>query len=154
MNGYQWKQSYLELVIGALGTGFIASILFMVVAGEYFGSFACIGGALLWGIITTATFHAFGSFNRTAVHKFFLVDDVVARTVVANVLSSKAWPFTQTDKGFALDTVEIRINSGAIARGSLKGVYIALGPYRGNNQLLIDSLKEKIDEAFMPRGLG
>lgn len=157
----QWQESYNQLLAGAAIIGFFCAWGFGAFVTKYNDDAPLctgVGAFAVWGVVAWVAFKKAGYFNQTAISKFFLVDESTARQVVANVLSSKTWPFEQTEKGFQLDTVTIRISAGVLGggwsgSGRFKGTLVAIGPNRGHNRLLIDSLIEKIDEAFLPRGV-
>lgn len=151
----KWIDTYQEVFLGSIVFGIFAGILISSALGEVFYSmeyFACPGSILLMLIFSIAAYNVYGS-QRYTIRKFFLVETPAARHLVNSVLEAKNLPYQQTPKGFQVDTVEIRIRSSVMGRGGPEGTTIVLGPYRGRDRLLIDSLKEKIDEAFSPRGV-
>lgn len=155
MSKNPWRTYTFQILFVSAIIGFSCACVIWAFIDSYDDDYRLYAGVItfvLSGAVTWAVFKSFGNFKRTAVVRFVMTDEATARRVVANVLSSKTWPFKQTEKGFQLDTVTIRIGAADDGRG-IHGAVVAIGPYRGNNRLLIDSLKEKIDEAFLPRGL-
>lgn len=152
----RWQESYNQHLINAIVIGGAISSLIFVMLSRYLPIpyfFVYLGVFILWIVITYTVFNYGDGFKKSCTYKFFLTEEKIAKKVVENVLNSKNLPYTTTDQGFILDSIEIRIGTGAINRGATRGAIIALAPYQGSNQPIIASLTKKIDEAFLPQGL-
>ena len=146
----KWQENYIQhLTISFLFSGAISALIFVILSRflslPLFAFY--LGGVILWLSITYTIFNHDG-FKKSCTYKGFLTEVKTAKRVVENVLNSKNLPYTQTNRGFILDTIEIRIGYGG-----RQGTIIAIGPYQGSNRPIVESLKKKIDEAFLPQGL-
>ena len=152
-----WRDGYTDtlwgcLVIGFFGGLYLTTFLGIIGALRFVENYIIIVGLLLMVVIALAYYNIVGE-KRYRISKFVMTDFATTRQIVANVLRQKGVPFKEMESRFIVGEMSIVIRSGALNRGAVKGSMIALGPYRGENRLLIDSLKTKIDAAFVPRGL-
>ena len=103
--------------------------------------------------VITLIYLAYKPFSRAAVYKFFLTTWPVAMQIVEDVLQAKGVPYKRIGENFTVDDITIRVKTGIYGKNGPKGIYIQIGPYQGKNVPLIQSLREKLDAAFAPRGL-
>ena len=87
--------------------------------------------------------------------KVFPASLIDSRQVVKNVLEAKGLPYKIHAKGrFVIeDELEIQIGKFRSRYGEMEGTAISLTPKTSDSQQLIFSLRQKLDEAFRPRGL-
>lgn len=85
-------------------------------------------------------------------YRLVYLDDQMVFQVVRNVLKQKGLPFTERGSEFLLDDPDLLIrvktdfNQPHIT-------YVLLEPYTQETKSLITSLCQKIDSAFLPKGL-
>lgn len=98
-------------------------------------------------------------FDRTRPHhktmvKIFAVSLADSHQVVQNVLDEKGLPYKMygNDRFLIGDEVEIRVSKFQ-TNGGLAGTAVSLTPKTPESQQLIFSLRQKLNEAFRPRGL-
>ncbi|GJM42396.1 MAG: hypothetical protein DHS20C20_26780 [Ardenticatenaceae bacterium] len=89
--------------------------------------------------------------NRTAKTYSVSLDD--ARQVVLNVLNEKGIPFTESGDYFFMIENEVEIRLLPSSTRGVVGTAVSLTPKSPESQQLIFSLRQKLDEAFRPRGL-
>ncbi|MCB8922947.1 MAG: hypothetical protein H6662_15265 [Ardenticatenaceae bacterium] len=159
MNKYtdkrEWTDMYREVVIGALMGGVLGAMTLSLLFEKLFKGFEdyfCASFIISWLIAAIAIYNLSGQ-QRYAIRKFFLTDKNTTQQFIIAILENKGIPYQQTNKGFQLDTVEIRVSNGTMGKNGPKGISIMLGPYRGHDSILIDQIKQKIDDAFSPRGI-
>ncbi|MAT95907.1 MAG: hypothetical protein CL608_01970 [Anaerolineaceae bacterium] len=98
-------------------------------------------------------------FDRTRLHhktmvKIFHVSLVEAHQVVQNVLDEKGLPYKMygNDRFLIDKEIEVKVSKFQTS-GGLAGTAVSLIPKTHESQQLIFSLRQKLDEAFRPRGL-
>ena len=98
-------------------------------------------------------------YDRTRPHhktmvKIFYASLADAHQVVRNVLDEKGLPYKMygNDRFLIDDEVEVRVSKFQ-TNGGLAGTAVSLTPKTPESQQLIFSLRQKLDEAFRPRGL-
>ena len=99
-------------------------------------------------------------FDRTRPHhktmvKIFHASLADSHQVVQNVLDEKGLPYKMygNDRFLIEHEVEIKVSKFHTAHGEIKGTAVSLTPKTPESQQLIFSLRQKLDEAFRPRGL-
>ncbi|GJM42651.1 MAG: hypothetical protein DHS20C20_29330 [Ardenticatenaceae bacterium] len=99
-------------------------------------------------------------YDRTRPHhktmvKMFPASLADSRQVVKNILDEKGLPYKIYAEGRFLieDEVEIQIGKFRTRHGEIEGTAVYLTPKSPESQQLIFSLRQKLDEAFRPRGL-
>jgi hypothetical protein len=87
--------------------------------------------------------------------KMFPASLADSRQVVKNVLDEKGLPYKIYAEGRFLieDELEIQIGKFRTRHGEIEGTAVYLTPKSPESQQLIFSLRQKLDEAFRPRGL-
>lgn len=152
----KWRENYSTILSISIIAGLVISFFSYLFLGEKteIPTFILFCGMIfLSALIAYILFNLATDFAKKSTVKFFLVDVDIAQQVILNVLDAKNIPYTLTEKEIQLDSIQIRVGKGALNRGAITGTFIAIGPYQGSNRLLVESLKKKIDEAFMPQGL-
>lgn len=136
---------------------FAASIALGLLAGGM--TYWLLGFRLFLGIVVFVIVFL-GVYDRTRpYHKMMVkvfpatLDD--SRQVVKNVLEAKGLPYKIYAEGrFLLENeLEIRMGKFRSRYGEMEGTIISLTPKSLESQQLIFSLRQKLDEAFRPRGL-
>lgn len=95
------------------------------------------------------------SFREPTVRRFFLVNLPDALQVVKQALIEANIPFRQETYNLILDdgAVTVEIYSDRYGHRGPWGSIIRLRPCTPDRQPLINTLRAKIDEAFLPKGL-
>lgn len=138
--------------------GFNESIVISVVLGIVFLCIATAVSEIVWlsifgGIIFSfLSFSVFLKNHRDATYKFFLTDPETAKQVVESVLSQKNIPYEKDEHSYYLEEIVITVGTGLGSTYGPKGSVIKISPNKAIHFLLIKSLQEKIDVAFMPKG--
>jgi hypothetical protein len=99
-------------------------------------------------------------YDRTRPHhktmvKIFYASLADAHQVVQNVLDEKGLPYKMygNDRFLVEHEVEIKVSKFRTAHGEIEGTAVSLTPKTVESQQLIFSLRQKLDDAFRPRGL-
>jgi hypothetical protein len=93
--------------------------------------------------------------------KLFYVRREAAIEVIEGVLRQKGMPFRETKRPYKWNTIKVyHVNDDLTVhlrsyrdKYNNRGVMVEVGPISKDNRPLIQSLQEKIDEAFLPQGL-
>lgn len=85
-------------------------------------------------------------------YRLVYLDGQTAFQVIKNVLNQKGLPFTERGREFLLDDPDLLIRVKANFNNP-NTTYVLLEPCIEETKPLIISLCQKIDEAFLPRGL-
>jgi len=85
--------------------------------------------------------------------KVFAASFADAQQVVHNVLKEKGLPFLPVDQNQFVIEGELRIRLDPFQKQGMQGTAVSLIPQNHESQQLIFSLRNKLDEAFRPRGL-
>jgi hypothetical protein len=156
-----WRRSGAEVLVVAIISVFVAMPLTcLLVSGIPSPSMA----VLLLGVPGGLMFAIFASWyqrSRNRLVKVFYVRHEASVRIVKNVLTQKGMPFkrvapsiTYLPSGaiFALED-NLTINVDSYYYQGIRGSMILLGPVTDDNWPLVQSLQEKIDDAFAPKGL-
>lgn len=150
----RWIESKQDNIIIALFVGFtlacIASAIFLVVAKSWF----LILTLFIWVLVTTGLYRLL-RLREPTIRCFFLADLPTATRVIKNVLIESGLVFTQNSTGFFLPQESVRIDVFWDRTQGIRlwGSIIQFNPYAPDKQLLINTLRTQIDEAFLPQGL-
>ena len=93
--------------------------------------------------------------RRRVVSRFFSIAMPEAQTAVTEMLQSKGIPFKQQGDRFILteDDLIVRVTRFRTTRSGKKGTYVSLQPLSEASWPLLESLQNKIDDAFPGQGL-
>lgn len=143
-----WRTRETDLFLLSIALGFLAGVL----------AFWLFRYRLFLGIVVFLVVFLF-VYDRTRPHhrtmvKTFYASPADARQVVQNVLDEKGLPYKMYDdhRFIIEDEVEVTVSKFQ-ANGGAVGTAVSLIPKTPESQQLIFSLRQKLDEAFRPRGL-
>jgi len=135
---------------------FLASIVLGLLAGGmafWLFRFRLFLGIVVFLFVFLLVYDRTRPHHKTMVKIFFSsLDD--ARQVVQNVLDEKGLPYKMYGEDHFLieDEVEVKVSKFR-ANGGVVGTAVSLKPQNSESQQLIFSLRQKLDDAFRPRGL-
>lgn len=150
------------------GQGAFLALLFVLLVFSRLLSFrlalilAVLGGVLIWLIVSSMR-----PYYADRLERVFLVEQRDGQQIVASVLGQKGLPYERQVHGkricfvlseqaepLMVDVEPARLKQrGPFDAASGEACRVSLHPVNPETQLLVDSLREKIDEAFRPRGL-
>ena len=135
---------------------FLASIVLGLLAGGmafWLFRFRVVLGLVVFFVVFFLVYDRTRAHHKTMVKMFYatLAD---AQQVVQNVLDEKGLPYKMIGDGhfFIGDEVEIKVSKFR-TNGGLEGTAVSLTPKNPESQQIIFSLRQKLDDAFRPRGL-
>lgn len=104
--------------------------------------------------VAAAIYFLFGRSLNTFQRMYF-VPYHVAHTVVKHVLEHKNLPYKRFPNKYQIsgNDVFISVKRVEMWRERPSGVIIQIGPTDGEEIPLVMSMREKLDEAFLPKGL-
>ncbi len=143
-----WRTRETDLLLTAIFLGFMAGVM-----AFWLFRFRLIVGVFVFLVVFFVVFDRTRPHHKTMV-KIFAVSQSDARQVVKNVLNEKGLPYKIYSKGrFVIeDEVEVQVSQFQ-SREGMRGTAVSLTPKTPESQQLIFSLRQKLDEAFRPRGL-
>jgi hypothetical protein len=150
----KWRDTYHDNVGIAFMTGLVtacvASIFLIPVVEEW-----ALSLAVVFFLLVTFGVYKLLSFREPALYRFFLVDLPVAMRVVKHVLFDAGILFTQEKNSYILDgdSLIIEVHWDRYGRRGPWGSVIRLRPCTPDQKPLINTLRAKIDEAFLPKGM-
>jgi hypothetical protein len=135
---------------------FSASITLGLLAGAmayWLSNFRLFIGVIVFLFVFFLVYDRTRPHHRTMV-KIFHTTLTDSHQVVQNVLDEKGLPYKMygNDRFLIEDEVEVRVSKFR-TNGGLEGTAVSLTPKTPESQQLIFSLRQKLDEAFRPRGL-
>lgn len=160
----RWQDTYhdnvgIAFTAGLVMTCVMLTLLVPIVEEWDFSPTLLIFLLILFGLVVfllaTIGLYKLLSFREPTVRRFFLVNLPDALQVVKQALVEANIPFRQEAYNLILDNgaVTIEIYSDRYGRRGPWGSVIRLRPCTSDQQLLINTLRAKIDEAFLPKGL-
>lgn len=151
MDTRPWQRGNIE----ALGISFLVAYAGMFVIDLFVSTPNTPAWLSMVGFVAIFSFSWF--VNQPKQHTFskrFLVNRGIAWQVVVNMLSEKGIPYSYKADRFELEgsNVVIQIESSGFNQFA-SACRIRIGPISTETLPLLNSLREKIDQAFLPRGL-
>lgn len=150
----KWRDTYHDNVGIAFMTALVAtcmaSTLLILTVEEW-----ALPLTVVFFLLVTFGVYKLLSFREPTLYRFFLVDLPVAMRVVKHVLFDAGVLFTQEKNSYILDGVSliIEVHWDRYGRRGPWGSVIRFRPCTQDQQPLINKLRTKIDEAFLPKGL-
>ncbi|MCA9919250.1 MAG: hypothetical protein KC445_14925 [Anaerolineales bacterium] len=144
-----WQNNEFQLVLLAIGAGVMTGIFAVVVL-----RLSTFVGVLVFFLLFFLIFHR-ASAERKALEKIFQASIDDSHWVVQNVLDQKGIPYSHKGSGnFILQEngVEISLRPYRFYNGEMYTL-LQLIPHDSDSWDLIFSLRDKLDDAFRPRGL-
>ncbi len=149
-----WHRGSLEV----LSTSFITAYLVTLLT---FGCSIIVSTqdmSFWFGSIMFVTIFAFtwfiNQFKRQTFSKQFSVNRGVAWQIIVNILNEKGIPYFYKNDRFELEDSNLVIQLEESLRPGLEHTCrIRIGPISTETLPLLNSLREKIDMAFIPKGL-
>lgn len=155
MDTRPWQRGNIE----TLGISFLVAYVGMFLAYLFVSISVSTSNTPVWpSMVGFGVIFAFSWFvNQPKRHTFskqFLVNRGIAWQVVVNMLSEKGIPYSYKADRFELEgsNVVIQIESSGFNQFA-SACRIRIGPISTETLPLLNSLREKIDQAFLPRGL-
>jgi hypothetical protein len=116
---------------------------------------------LLIGVVVLAGLVGDYKQKKGRLVKLFYVRREAAIEVIEGVLHQKGVPFQEINRPFKWNTIKVYQLDNDLTvhlrsyhdRYNNRGVMVEVGPISKVNRPLVQSLQEKIDDAFAPRGL-
>jgi hypothetical protein len=149
-----------------------SAIAGLIVLGAFFSCSIISSAPSLWvglllaggWLIGAVTLNWWYERQRGWVRKVFYVTRTAAEQIVDNVLNGKGLPFEKSSREhpwlintysriYQLDGDGLVLKIVPYQERADKGVSIEIGRFDDTNRPLIQSLQEKIDDAFAPKGL-
>lgn len=150
----QWRDTYHDNVGIAFMTGLMTTCvasIFLISATEKWA----LPLAAVFFLLVTFGVYKLLSFREPTLYRFFLVDLPVAMRVVKHVLFDAGVLFIQEKNSYILDndSLIIEVHWDRYGQRGPWGSVIRFHPCTPDQQPLIDKLRTKIDDAFLPKGL-
>jgi hypothetical protein len=144
-----WRTRENDMFAASIALGLLAGAMIYWLLG-----LRLILGIVVFLFVFLLVYDRTRPYHKTMV-KVFPASLADSRQVVKNVLDEKGLPYKIYDKGCFLieDELEIRIGKFRSRHGEMEGTAISLTPKSLESQQLIFSLRQKLDDAFRPRGL-
>ncbi len=136
---------------------FSASITLGLLAGAmayWLSNFRLFVGVIVFLFVFFLVYDRTRPHHRTMA-KIFQTSLTDSHQVVQNVLDEKGLPYKMygSDRFLIESEVEIKLSKFRAREGLIEGTTISLTPKTPESQQLIFSLRQKLDDAFRPRGL-
>jgi len=134
---------------------FLSSIILGLLAGGmafWLSNFRIFVGIIVFLVAFFVVYDRTRPYHKTMV-KVFGASFVDARQIVQNILNEKGLPYSQLDNDQYWVEGEVKIKLIPYQQRGLQGTAVSLTPQNPESQQIIFSLRQKLDEAFRPRGL-
>jgi hypothetical protein len=143
-----WQTREKDMFSAAIAAGIFAGVAALWLFRMHF-----LLAVFIFFIVSLFVFDRTRPHHKTMV-KIFHVSLTDSHQVVQNVLDEKGLPYKMygNDRFLIDDEVEVKVSKFQTNDG-LSGTAVSLTPKTPESQQLIFSLRQKLDEAFRPRGL-
>ncbi len=143
-----WRTRETDLFLAAIVLGLLAGGM-----AFWLFRFRLFLGIVVFLIVFILVYDRTRPHHKTMV-KIFYASLADTHQVVQNVLDEKGLPYKMfgDDRFLVEDEVEVRVSKFR-TNGGLTGTAVSLKPQNPESQQIIFSLRQKLDDAFRPRGL-